>query len=116
MSGKVFDLSPNNFEKKVLQSDDPVVVLFWAPWCGPCRMQKPDFEEFGQAYDGDVKFVLLNTDDVNNAAIENGNIPARYEIRSIPAIIIFQQGKELSRTSGYKTVEVLGQFVQETID
>ncbi len=75
-----------NFAQEVLNSDVPVLVDFWAPWCGPCRMVAPIVDEIAQEYQGKLKVVKLNTD-------ENQEIAVKYGIRSIPTIGIFNNGQ-----------------------
>ena len=75
-----------NFEKEVLQSTVPVVVDFWAEWCGPCKMIGPALEELATQYEGKVKIAKLNVDD-------NRELAARYGVRSIPMLAIFKAGE-----------------------
>jgi len=82
-----------NFEKEVLKADMPVLVDFWAPWCGPCRMVAPILNEIAQEYSGKLKVVKLNTDENQNTAIH-------YGIRSIPTIGIFNKGKVVDAVIG----------------
>ncbi len=76
----------SNFSQEVLKSDVPVLVDFWAPWCGPCRMVAPIVDEIAQKYQGKLKVVKLNTD-------ENQEVAIKYGIRSIPTIGIFNNGQ-----------------------
>ncbi len=92
---KPADVTDGNFEEEVLKSDKPVLVDFWAPWCGPCRMVAPVVEELAEEYDGKVKFLKLNTDD-------NVDTAARYGIRSIPTILMFKGGKPVDQIIGFR--------------
>lgn len=76
----------SNFDQEVLKSDLPVLVDFWAPWCGPCRIVGPVVEELAQEYNGKLKVVKVNTD-------ENQEIAVKYGIRSIPTLGIFKNGE-----------------------
>ena len=82
-----------NFQEEVLESEVPVLVDFWAPWCGPCRMVAPVVEEIAEQYDGKVKVVKLNTD-------ENPNVASQYGIRSIPTLMIFKGGQRVDMVVG----------------
>ena len=80
------EINDDNFETEVLHSDLPVLVDFWAPWCGPCRMVSPIVEEIGEEYDGKLKVCTLNVDEAPMTA-------ARYGIQSIPTLGIFKNGE-----------------------
>lgn len=88
---KVF--TDGNFKDEVLGADLPVLVDFWAPWCGPCRMVGPIVEELAGEYAGKVKVGKLNTD-------ENPNTPGSYSIRGIPTLIVFKGGKAVGQVVG----------------
>jgi thioredoxin 1 len=82
-----------DFKEVVLESELPVLVDFWAPWCGPCRMVAPVVEEIAQQYEGKVKVVKLNTD-------ENPQIASQYGIRSIPTLMVFNDGQKQEMVVG----------------
>ncbi len=82
------EVSDASFKNDVLESELPVLVDFWAPWCGPCRMVGPVVEEIAQQYEGKVKVVKLNTDD-------NPEVASKYGIRSIPTLMIFKDGQRV---------------------
>ena len=86
-------VSDSTFKQEVLDSEVPVLVDFWAPWCGPCRMVAPVVDEIAQQYDGQVKVVKLNTD-------ENPNVASQYGIRSIPTLMIFKGGQKVDMVVG----------------
>jgi thioredoxin 1 len=99
--GKVSDAS---FESDVLKADGPVVVDFWAEWCGPCRMIAPALEEIAGALGDKVKIVKLNVD-------ENPNTAAKYGIMSIPTLMMFKNGAEASRQVGAAPKQKLQQWI-----
>ena len=92
-TGKVPHATDESFQKDVLDSELPVLVDFWAPWCGPCRMVAPVVEEIYDAYEGRAKVVKVNTD-------ENPNVASQYGIRSIPTLMIFKGGAQVDMVVG----------------
>ncbi|MGP6189305.1 MAG: thioredoxin [Vulcanimicrobiaceae bacterium] len=88
------EVSQSTFEREVLASDRPVLVDFWAPWCGPCRMLSPVVEKVAAAHAGRAKFVKLNTDD-------NPGLAGQYNVSGIPCLILFKDGKEAERIVGF---------------
>lgn len=94
MAGKnIIEINDNTFEQEVLQSDVPVLVDFWAPWCGPCRAIAPVIDELSGEYEGKLKVAKCNVDD-------NPKTPGRYGIRAIPTLIIFKGGNVSEQITG----------------
>ncbi|MEL6321641.1 MAG: thioredoxin [Cyanobacteria bacterium J06626_14] len=86
-------VTDSSFKQDVLESEVPVLVDFWAPWCGPCRMVAPVVDEIAEQYDGKVKVVKVNTD-------ENPSVASQYGIRSIPTLMIFKDGQRVDMVVG----------------
>lgn len=97
---KVVDLSSENFEKEVLKSEIPVLVDFWAPWCGPCRMMAPVLDELSEEFDGRIKVTKL---DVENSA--NQGLAMQFQIQSIPNMKVFKNGAVIREIIGFNTKE-----------
>jgi thioredoxin 1 len=103
--GKVSD---STFESEVLKATSPVVVDFWAEWCGPCRQIAPALEEIAGSLDGKVKIVKLNVD-------ENPQTAAKYGIQSIPTLMIFKNGQMASRQIGAAAKQKLEQWITTAV-
>ena len=90
---KAFEVTDSSFESDVVEATTPVVVDFWAVWCGPCRMVSPIVDELATEYEGKVGFAKLNVD-------ENPEVSVKYGIRSIPTLLVFKDGKPVDQIVG----------------
>jgi len=108
MAENVTEIDDARFESEVLQSDTPVMVDFWAPWCGPCKAIGPVVEELAGTYQGQVKFMKCNVDD-------NPATPGKYGIKAIPTLIFFKGGDVVDQITGMvartKLEESLGKLL-----
>lgn len=100
-----YQFSEKTFEQEVLKADTPVLVDFYADWCGPCKMMAPNIKRLAQAYEGKIKVGKVNVD-------ENGDLSAKYGIMSIPTVILFKDGVEITRSIGYIGFDELEQIVK----
>lgn len=101
--------SEEEFKTKVLESEVPVIVDFWAEWCGPCRMLGPIFEDTAKDYEGKVEFVKINVD-------EAGEVAAKYSVMSIPTLLVIKGGEVVGQQMGAMPKDVLKKFVDESIE
>ena len=98
----MLDVNKDDFENEVLKNKLPVLVDFWAPWCGPCRIVGPVLEKISSEYSTKLKFTKLNVDD-------NQEIAAKFDVRGIPCMIVFKNGQEMDRVIGAYPEQVLRQ-------
>lgn len=106
MSGKVAELDPKTLAALSRKDDLPVLVDFWAPWCGPCRMMAPEFAKAAQALKSRARFAKINTEDFPQVSQKNG-------IRGIPALILYQNGREIARLAGARPARDIIAFVEQ---
>ncbi len=105
MAGNVITLTESNWNEEVINSNVPVLVDFWAPWCGPCRIIAPIIEELAGEFEGQIKVGKLNTD-------ENPNIAMQYGIRAIPTVMLFKNGEVVDTRIGVQPKDTLKQMME----
>lgn len=108
MSDVIKHISDASFEADVLGADKPVLVDFWAEWCGPCKMIAPVLEEIAKEYAGRIKIAKLNID-------ENAGAPAKYGVRGIPTLILFKNGAATAQKVGALTKSQLSAFIDSNL-
>jgi len=102
------DVTDDQWDQEVLKSDLPVLVDFWAPWCGPCRMVAPIVEELADEFSGKVRFYKLNTDD-------NVGVATKYSIRSIPTLMVFKGGEAVDQLIGFRPKSDLKRVLEKAL-
>ena len=109
MAGQfVTEVNDDTFEKEVLQSVQPVMVDFWAAWCGPCRALAPVVDEIANEYNGKLKVMKMDVD-------KNNATPGRYGIRGIPALLIFKDGKVADQIVGFVPKDTISQSITKIL-
>jgi thioredoxin 1 len=108
MSENIINVDQDSFQKAVLDSQKPVLVDFWAPWCGPCRAVAPVVEELAKDYKGKMDFAKLNVDEAPFVA-------SKYGVMSIPTIIVFKGGKPVHQAIGYQPKDQLKKLLDNAL-
>ena len=104
MSELVLSVSDNNFDQEVLESQVPVLVDFWAPWCGPCKMIAPLLDSIAEQRKDKLKVVKVNVDD-------SSEVPGRYNVMGIPTLLLFKSGEVVAKQVGALTISQLNNFI-----
>jgi thioredoxin 1 len=105
----ITNVSDETFKEEVLNSDIPVLVDFWAAWCGPCKMLAPVIEQISQNLDGKIKVVKLDVD-------KNPITSMSYDIASIPTVVLFDQGKSVNKLIGFRPLDQIESAVKGTLN
>jgi thioredoxin 2 len=108
LDGKPIELATASFDKHLTRNDLPLVIDVWAPWCGPCRMMAPHFEEAAHLFAQRARFAKVNSDEENA-------LSARFGVRGIPTLIVFRNGRELARQSGAMDGGALSRWLTSTL-
>ena len=108
---KALDVSKDNFAKEVLESELPVLVDFWAPWCMPCKMMSPILDELAFSMEGKIKVAKVNTEDP-----QNQELAAQYQIQSIPNMKLFKKDEVIGEFIGMRSKDVLEKEINEKIN
>ena len=108
MSDRIIHVTDESFEQEVLRSADPVLVDYWADWCGPCKMIAPVLDEIADEYDGKLRIAKLNID-------QNPDTPPRYGIRGIPTLMLFKQGEVEATKVGAVSKSQLTAFIDSNL-
>lgn len=108
MAGNILEFTEANFSSQVLESTQPVLVDFWAPWCGPCKMLAPTIDEIANDYAGKARVGKVNTD-------QDGSIASQYGIQGIPTVILFKGGQPVDRSVGLVNKAKLASMIDKAL-
>ncbi len=108
MSGKIVHVTDSSFEEEVLKSEKPVILVYWAEWCGPCRMIAPILHEIADEYADRITVAKINID-------ENQETPQKYAVRGIPTLMIFREGNVVGTKVGAVSKSQLSAFIDSTL-
>ncbi|MFV0443633.1 MAG: thioredoxin [Planctomycetaceae bacterium] len=108
MADNVHEFNDQNFQTEVIQSTEPVLVDFWAPWCGPCKMLAPTIDDLASEYQGKVKVGKVNTDSARQVSI-------KYQIQSIPTLMLFKDGQVVERTMGAQPKQMIANMLNKHV-
>lgn len=108
MSNKVIELTQESFEQEINNCDKPVIIDFWASWCGPCRAVAPIMNELAEEYDGKAKICKVNVD-------EEGELAAKFRIMSIPTILLYKNGQMVERVIGARSKDEFAKLIEANL-
>jgi thioredoxin 1 len=108
MSENIIEVNQDSFQQSVLEAQKPILVDFWAPWCGPCRAVAPVVEELAKEYQGKVDFAKVNVDD-------SPFIASKFSVMSIPTLIVFKDGKPAEQVVGFKPKDQIKKLIDKTL-
>ncbi len=108
MAENIIEVNQDSFQKSVLEAQKPILVDFWAPWCGPCKAVAPVIEELAKEYQGKVDFAKVNVDD-------SPFIASKFSVMSIPTLILFKDGKPTEQVVGFKPKDQIKKLIDKTV-